>query len=98
MIQLPLVGGFNDGKFIDPNGRNKIKMGKPSSYNSSISHVEENIGFEYEIYELVTIPIHGRHTVKLFAIEGITLPEIYEKLVSGYKQYNKRKTLDLAKK
>jgi hypothetical protein len=94
MTDLPLIGGFNDGKFIDPSGRNTIKMARPPSYDNSVSHYESMLGFEYEIYSLETIKVHGK-IFKFYVIEGMKLPEVFEKLIFGYKQYNKRKALDL---
>ena len=95
-MQLPLVGGFNDGKHIEPKNRNQIRMAKPSSYSKSISHYEEIIGFEYEIYTLESISVGGK-VLKFYIIEGMSLPEAIEKLIFGYKQFNKVKGLDLHK-
>lgn len=95
-MQLPLIGGFNDGKHIEPKNRIEIKMAKPQSYCGSISHYEELLGFEYEIYRLETISVGGK-VLKFYMIEGMSLPEAIEKLIFGYKQFNKSKGIDLNK-
>ena len=89
---LPCVGGFNDGKYIEPIGRHIIKMAKPSNTNSSISHKDRNIGFEYEIYELTTIISFGK-VIKFYLIEGMTIADAIEKIIHGYKKQAKRKSL-----
>lgn len=93
-MELPLIGGFNDGKFIKPKGRIEIKMGRPPVIPSS--HYEEIIGFEYEIYTLETIIVTGSE-VKFFMHEDIDVPKAFRMLVLGYKKYNKLKALDLSK-
>lgn len=95
-MQLPLVGGFNDGKHIEPKNRGQIKMARPKSDDGSITHYEEILGFEYEIYILESISIGGK-VLKFYLIEGMSMPEAVEKLIIGYKQFNKAKRLDLRK-
>lgn len=96
MIELPLVGGFNDGKHIESRQRDSIRMAKPSKVSPYVSHYEETIGFEYEIYNLTSFTIGGK-VLRFYMIEGMSLPDAIEKLVLGYKQFKKRKGLDLNK-
>ena len=89
---LPTVGGFNDGKYIEPAGRNIIKMAKPKDTYSSITHKDKHIGVEYEIYELTTIVSFGK-IIKFYLIEGMTIADAIEKIIYGYKKQAKRKSL-----
>ena len=91
---FPLVGGFNDGKYIEPNGRQIIRMACPAKTASS--HREEAIGFEYENYILTPIVI-GSKTLCIFLVEGEDVVTGIEALINGYKKFNKIKSLDLVK-
>ncbi len=93
-MELPCIGGFNDGKFINPKGRDEIKMARSPVVPSN--HYERAIGFEYEIYTLETIYVFGSK-VSFFLFEEVSIPEAFRKLVLGYKRYNKLKSLDLSK-
>lgn len=89
MNMLPLVGGFNDGKYIEHNCRNIIKMAKPKEYSVSITHHEEVLNFDYEIYNLVSFNINEK-SFNFYLIEGMCIEDAIEKLVYGYKQYKKK--------
>ena len=91
---LPLVGGWNDGKYIEPNGRQVIQMACPAKTTSS--HREKIIGFEYENYILTPIVI-GSKTLCIYLVEGEDIVVGIEALINGYKKFNKIKALDLAK-
>ena len=90
---FPLVGGFNDGKYIEPNGRQVIKMACPAK--TTASHREEIIGFEYENYILTPI-VSGSKTLCIYLAEGEDVITGIEALINGYKKFNKIKSLDLA--
>lgn len=93
-MMLPLVGGFNDGKYIEPNGRTVIRMACPAKTKSS--HHEDIIGFEYENYILTPIVVgSNRHCI--FLVEGEDVLTGIEALINGYKKFNKIKALDLSK-
>lgn len=93
-MMLPLVGGFNDGKYIEPNGRKILKMAKPSDYPNLPGVVGERhnsiANFDYEIYNLASFNI-GRKSINFFMAEGLSVEDAAEKIVYGYKQFIKKK-------
>ena len=94
---LPCVGGFNDGKYIEPKGRTVLKMGKPSEYPNPPGVKEHRddmfTEFTYEVYNLTTFFSIGDRKIQFFLAEGISLEDAVERIVLGYKQFKKKKNL-----
>lgn len=86
---IPLVGGFNNGKFVKPKKRHLLKMACPAHCSKC------HMGFDYETYKLTSF-IVGRKIFWVYVIEGITIETVITKLILGYMQCSKKKILTLS--
>lgn len=85
---IPLLGGFNDGKYVKLKGLQTLKLAYPTYCGNKLS-ISAETEFGYETYTLKSLFI-GNMRIRVYAIKGLTTEKIFQKLVSGYRRSKKR--------